>query len=143
LALVSKAKAARLAGCSRTTIHRYINEGKLSESDGQIDTSELMRVFGEISEQTGGQSSERSGDQPVTPQSTTQPAPLLHQLLAEKDKRIEEISQDRDRWRNLAEEQTLRLTNQTKSGPEPAQVLVAMGMLAILVAVVFLASTIT
>jgi phosphopantetheinyl transferase len=68
---------------------------------------------------------------------------LLHQLLAEKDKRIEEISQDRDRWRNLAEEQTLRLTNQTKSGPEPAQVLVAMGMLAILVAVVFLASTIT
>jgi len=143
LALVSKAKAARLAGCSRTTIHRYINEGKLSESDGQIDTSELMRVFGEISEQTGGQSSERSSGQPVTPQSTPQPDPLLHQLLAEKDKRIEEISQDRDRWRNLAEEQTLRLTNQSKSGPQPAQVLIAMGMLAILVAVVFLASTIT
>lgn len=143
MALVSKAKAARLAGCSRTTIHRYINEGKLSESDGQIDTSELMRVFGEISEQTGGQSSERSSGQPVTPQSTPQPDPLLHQLLAEKDKRIEEISQDRDRWRNLAEEQTLRLTNQSKSGPQPAQVLIAMGMLAILVAVVFLASTIT
>lgn len=143
MALVSKAKAARLAGCSRTTIHRYINEGKLSESGGQIDTSELMRVFGEISEQTGGQSSERSSGQPVTPQSTPQPDPLLHQLLAEKDKRIEEISQDRDRWRNLAEEQTLRLTNQSKSGPQPAQVLIAMGMLAILVAVVFLASTIT
>ena len=139
MALVSKAKAARLAGCSRTTIHRYINEGKLSESGGQIDTSELMRVFGEISEQTGGQSSERSSGQPVTPQSTPQPDPLLHQLLAEKDKRIEEISQDRDRWRNLAEEQTLRLTDQSKSGPQPAQVLVAMGMMAILVTVTFLA----
>jgi len=138
MALVSKAKAARLAGCSRTTIHRYINEGKLSESDGKIDTSELMRVFGEISEQDSTASSERSSGQSVTPQSTPQTDPLLHQLLAEKDKRIEEISKDRDRWRDLAEEQTLRLTDQSKSGPQPSQVLIAMGLLAILIAVVFL-----
>lgn len=143
MALVSKAKASRLAGCSRTTIHRYINEGKLSESDGKIDTSELMRVFGEISEQDSTASSERSSGRHVTLQSSPQPDPLLHQLLAEKDKRIEEISQDRDRWRNLAEEQTLRLTDQSKSGPQPAQVLIAMGMLAILIAVVFLSLTLT
>lgn len=142
MALVSKAKAARLAGCSRTTIHRYINEGKLSESDGKLDTSELLRVFGAISEQDSTPSSERSGGQHVTPQSTPQPDPLLHQLLAEKDKRIEEVTKDRDHWRDLAEEQTLRLTDQSKSGPQPAQVLIAMGMLVILVAVVFLAFTI-
>lgn len=142
MALVSKAKAARLAGCSRTTIHRYINDGKLSESDGKIDTSELLRVFGVISEQDSTPSSERSSGQHVTPQSTPQSDPLLQQLLAEKDKRIEEVAKDRDHWRDLAEEQNVKLLEHDRdadAGPQPAQILTALGMLAVLIAVVFLA----
>lgn len=137
MALVSKSKAARLAGVSRTTIHRYINDGKLSESDGKIDTSELIRAFGEISETV---STGRSDGQPVTSQSTPASEQLLQQLLDEKDKRIEEITADRNHWRDLAEEQNIRLlTHQDKSGVDKSQILLAMGMLAILIAVVFLA----
>jgi len=132
---VNITEAAKITGKSRTTLYRYIDQGKLTAVDGNIDTSELIRVFGEIREQDSTASSERSKEQNVTPQTD----PLLQQLLAEKDKRIAEVTKDRDHWRDLAEEQTLRLTDQSKSGPQPAQVLIAMGMLAILVAVVFLA----
>jgi predicted nuclease with TOPRIM domain len=49
MAEVSQAKAARLAGVSRTTIHAKIKSGKLSQtSSKKIDTSELIRVFGSI-----------------------------------------------------------------------------------------------
>jgi hypothetical protein len=50
MALVSKSKAAKLAGVSRTTIHRYATDGKLSMTGDKVDTSELIRVFGDISE---------------------------------------------------------------------------------------------
>ncbi len=50
MALVSKSKAAKLASVSRTTIHRYVKNGKLSANNGEIETSELIRVFGDISE---------------------------------------------------------------------------------------------
>lgn len=142
MALVSKSKAARLAGVSRTTIHRYINEGKLSESGGKIDTSELVRVFGEITEQDSTPVTENSSGQRVTPKSTPQSDHLVQQLLAEKDKRIEEITQDRDHWRDLAEEQNIKLLahdSNANTGPQPAQVFMALGMLAVLIAVVFLA----
>ncbi len=51
MALVSISEAARLIGKSRTTIHRYISNGKLSTCADKIgakklDTSELLRVFG-------------------------------------------------------------------------------------------------
>jgi len=53
MALVSISEAARLTGKSRTTIQKYIKQGKLSkcadsENTPKIDTSELLRVFGEI-----------------------------------------------------------------------------------------------
>ena len=50
MALVSKSKAASLAGVSRTTIHRYASTGKLSMTGDKVDTAELIRVFGDISE---------------------------------------------------------------------------------------------
>ncbi|MBI6550122.1 helix-turn-helix domain-containing protein [Xenorhabdus lircayensis] len=51
MALVSISEAARLIGKSRTTVHRYISNGKLSmctgeHGDKKLDTSELLRVFG-------------------------------------------------------------------------------------------------
>lgn len=45
---ISVTKAAKQWGVSRTTIYQKINEGELSRtSDKQIDTSEMIRVFGE------------------------------------------------------------------------------------------------
>ena len=51
MALVSISEASRLTKKSRTTVHRYISNGKLSirtDENGikKIDTSELLRVFG-------------------------------------------------------------------------------------------------
>jgi len=50
MAIVSISEAARLIGKSRATVHRNIETGKLSRTpDGKgIDTSELLRVFGEF-----------------------------------------------------------------------------------------------
>lgn len=49
-------EAAKLAGVTRRTIYRYIKQGKLSAvvtgSDAtQIETSELLRVFGSLSQE--------------------------------------------------------------------------------------------
>lgn len=55
MALVSISEAARLTGKARSTLHKYINQGKLSTTTDKntgsksIETSELIRVFGEIS----------------------------------------------------------------------------------------------
>lgn len=46
MARVNISQASRLTGKSRTTIHRKLKSGELSIRDGQIDTSELLRVFG-------------------------------------------------------------------------------------------------
>ncbi len=45
MAKLSISDAARVAGVSRVTLHRYIKSGKLSRSaDGTIDTVELLRI---------------------------------------------------------------------------------------------------
>jgi len=54
MAIVSISKAAKLVGKSRTTVQKYIKDGKLSKCAGEhgiegIDTSELLRVFGSLS----------------------------------------------------------------------------------------------
>lgn len=55
MALVSISEAARLTGKARSTLHKYIKQGKLSTTTDQntgkknIETSELIRVFGNIS----------------------------------------------------------------------------------------------
>ena len=65
MAIVSISKAAKLTNKSRTTKHRYIKEGKLSMcSDAThkngIDVSELLRVFGEIKDETKAVHGEQS-----------------------------------------------------------------------------------
>lgn len=120
--LVSKSKAAKLAGVSRTTIHRYANEGKLSLTGSMVDTSELVRVFGQISEQ------------PVTPVQvdtigqhvTTSERVLLRDHIGLLEAQIRDIRSDRDEWRDKtseltkllqAEQETTKLlTHQSKPG---------------------------
>ena len=56
MAVHTVTEAAKLAGVTRRTIYRYIKQGKLStvvtgSESTQIDTSELLRVFGSLSQQ--------------------------------------------------------------------------------------------
>ena len=111
MALVSISEAARLAGKSRKTIHTYVTLGKVTKvTDAQgrpkIDTSELIRVFGEISVTGEKQKSQCNVTQEVTPSSVTptvseyhqvdvlkKEVEMLRELLAEKDKRNDDLKQ--------------------------------------------------
>lgn len=119
MALVSKSEAARLVGVTRQTIHRKIKSGELSATGNEIDTSELIRVFGAISD----------GTQPVT--STLQPdaavqATLqarvdgLESQLAVTREQLADTARDRDEWREIAKEATsnVKLITNQESAPK-------------------------
>lgn len=99
MALISVTEAARLTGKNRATIHRYIKQGKLSQSTDatgskKVDTSELLRVFGTISASsttvlqcaTIQQDATVESELPVA--ALQQKIVLLEQLLESKDKEI-------------------------------------------------------
>lgn len=104
MALVSKSKAAKLAGVSRTTIHRYVTDGKLSMTGDQIETSELLRVFGSLtapkSEQGAGHVQDSNTGQHVT--TGGQGAGQAQIELMERV--IDDLRADRDNWRTKADE---------------------------------------
>lgn len=124
MALVSISKAARLAGLSRTQLYRgYIDKGKLSTvtAEGQspqIDTSELLRVFGSLkeSDSNGTATGQTVLPRPVTPVKTDTDTVVLKQkvkhleellqardkLLQEKDERIGELKQALTRLEHIA-----------------------------------------
>ena len=116
MSMVSITEAARLVSRSRTTLYRYIEQGKLSmctdvQGAKYIDISDLLRVFGELSVQpsvTGEQSHVVPSEQQWTGQTvhieqsnvTTEQVieqenlalkreiALLKEVIVEKDKRL-------------------------------------------------------
>jgi len=75
MALVSISEASRLTNKSRTTVHRYISNGKLSTCTDEkgikkIDTSELLRVFGAFKVVHHEQSDNVTDEQRVTSNGT-------------------------------------------------------------------------
>lgn len=75
MALVSISEASRLTNKSRTTVHRYISNGKLSTCTDEkgikkIDTSELLRVFGAFKAVHHEQSDNVTDEQRVTSNET-------------------------------------------------------------------------
>lgn len=106
MAQVSISEAARLTGKSRKTLHTYISNGKLTKvTDTQgkpkIDTSELIRVFGELVTPKETVTSQCNFSQEVTPKTVTindaeiellkQEVSFLKELLIEKDKRNDDL----------------------------------------------------
>jgi len=106
MAQVSISEAARLTGKSRKTLHTYISSGKLTKvTDNQgkpkIDTSELIRVFGNLVSTQETEMSQCNISQQVTPETVTsntqevavlkKEVMLLRELLAEKEKRNEDL----------------------------------------------------
>lgn len=93
MALVSISEAARLTGKARSTLHKYIKQGKLSTTTDQntgnksIETSELIRVFGKISNSSttdGDSVTNVSKLQQETP-NTTQSLQIKLQLLEQEN----------------------------------------------------------
>ncbi|EPR9027031.1 entry exclusion protein 1 [Enterobacter asburiae] len=70
MALHSVTEAAKMAGVTRRTIYRYLKSGKLSaavtnDDTTQIETSELLRVFGSLSQPEAEEvSTESQGNEP-------------------------------------------------------------------------------
>ncbi|WP_075358502.1 helix-turn-helix domain-containing protein [Caballeronia sordidicola] len=87
MAVVSISEAARLTGKSRKTIQRYVSDGRISMSQhvagrSGIDISELVRVFGELS-QSNSALSHATESQPDAPSVAPDVAAKLARLEAE------------------------------------------------------------
>ena len=91
---ISVTKAAKEWGVSRTTIYQKVNDGELSRtSDKKIDTSEMLRVFGEpISKKRTERSANTVQSTPLNNQSVQYNTDIEHLLALEKLKN-EHLSQ--------------------------------------------------
>lgn len=103
--------AARIAGKSRTTLHRHIKSGKLSKSLDDngfpvVDTSELQRVYGTLSQLDSTDTA--SVEQPETPPKIATLQMELDALRRENDN----LRNERDRWASQAESLTRLITHQ-------------------------------
>lgn len=113
-------QAAKHVGINKATLSRYIKQGKISaekQEDGSyhIDPSELDR----LRELMGADTSD---DTPSVPPSRTGEIALLRELLAEKDRTMAEkdrlihnLMQERDEWREQCKKHPVLLP----PGPPP------------------------
>ena len=86
MACHSISEAASITGVNRRTIYRYIKSGKLSTTVSHdkktvIDTSELLRVFGELSQPETTESP--IGSQEKTPEYVTKILDEMSQMRSE------------------------------------------------------------
>ena len=84
--IISVTKAAKEWGVSRTTIYQKVNDGQLSRNaDKKIDTSEMLRVFGEpLSKKRTEQSLDSPHNTHLDSQTVQSCTELEHQLELEK-----------------------------------------------------------
>ena len=84
--IISVTKAAKEWGVSRTTIYQKVNDGELSRNaDKKIDTSEMIRVFGEpVSKKRTERSADTVQSTPLNSQTVQSCTALEHQLDLEK-----------------------------------------------------------
>ena len=83
MAIVNKTEAARLAGCGKKRLYELIRDGKISVSKDNagregIETSEILRIFGEIKPIAQGAT---LGDEKTAP--PDQSAAIIAELRAE------------------------------------------------------------
>lgn len=106
MATVSISEAARLAGISRPTIYKLINRGQLNLTSvvkagkpvKAIDTSELIRVFGNIGNLTAGTAFTVNLEQEITPTDSPHLQDLQHkiELLQKENEGLKEAVASRD-----------------------------------------------
>lgn len=126
MALVSVTEAARLTGKNRATIHRYIKQGKLSQSidatgSKKVEISELLRVFGTISAspattlQCDAMQHDATVENELPVAALQQKIAMLEQLLESKDKEI----QRQDDHIDSLKQAMLLIESKLPTTPEP------------------------
>jgi len=87
---MSVSEAAKKWGVSRTTIYKKIDDGELSRnSDKKIDTTEMLRVFGNPPNTERTEQNRKSVHRtPVNNESVQENVQLKHQLEMEKLKNV-------------------------------------------------------
>ncbi len=127
MALVSISEAARLTGKARSTLHKYIKQGKLSTTTDQntgnksIETSELIRVFGKISNLSTTDSdsvTHVSKLQQETP-STTQSLQIKLQLLEQENTHLKAEKELLSKNLNDIRQAMLLIESKLPTSPEP------------------------
>jgi excisionase family DNA binding protein len=103
---VTLGQAAKQLGIGKATLSRYIKQGKLSaqkQEDGsyRIDVSELDRVR-DIRRPHSEQTKEHLATSMETGMLQRE-IDLLRETLAQKDKLIEDVKSERDKWARMAE----------------------------------------
>lgn len=96
MAQVSVSEAARLAGISRSNFYKnYISSGKISvtrdhQDRPQVDTAEVLRVFGRLQGDSNLVSPEEQED---TPEKDSEGSPYIRALLKQLDE-----AKEREQW---------------------------------------------
>jgi hypothetical protein len=110
---VNKKLAAKMVGIGRTTFYRHIEEKPISvDSDGQIDVSELIRVYGNENVKTPEQL-KASSKTPDVHDGTQQNTQLLEEIKRLKGE-IDTISMERRRERDQFSNEIEHLRNSLK-----------------------------
>lgn len=113
---ISVTKAAKDWGVSRTTIYQKINDGELSRTaDKKIDTSEMLRVFGEpVVKKRTEQTVDTSSNTPSNSKDVQNSTALEHQLEIEK-LRNEHLRQQVIDQKELIEDYRQQITQLNKT----------------------------
>ena len=140
MAIVTISEAARLVGKDRRTVQRHVNKGRLSKvtrpgGSVGVDTSELVRVYGELAAAPVAVRQTAAAPQAAAGQCRTPaaPDPGLAGRLAEAEaraaraegerdvlrERIEELRESEGHWRELAKG-ALRQIEDLRRPAEPA-----------------------
>ena len=146
-------QAAKVTGKSKMTIQRAIKSGKISairkeDNSYNIDPAELHRVFPPVSESDTQDRNELQTDTPSDTRLLRREIEIRDEKISalgaerEQERRtlkttIEDLREDRDRWRAQAEQATRLLTDQREPGttPTPARITGRLPVLAVLLLV--------
>ena len=102
MAELNLTQAAKAAGIARGTLYKHIQEGKIScqlDDKGKrvIDTSELMRVYGDIKQPET--THERLEERPIEHKETqeeTEVTQVLRERIGDLEKQVEDLRQDKE-----------------------------------------------
>ena len=93
---ISINKASQDFGVSRNTLYKYVKQGKLTkDSEGKLDTSDLIRLFSKHVQETQGLTQVDSINIPQNEQLKTE-CEQLRQQLAISEMRINELKSQLD-----------------------------------------------
>lgn len=134
MAKVSISEGARLAGVSRSTLNRHLKDGLISkhkDNSGRpyVDTSELLRFYGELSQ--ADRTNSRNAGQHGTDHFSLPVSDLERRVYAAEaasdlervrresaEARLAAAEEERANWQAQAERLTLLLTDQRKATAE-------------------------